>query len=731
MAGILPSSIEDATPQNPGGASEMPMLRIVTNGDKTEVEFGADEQTEARESDFDENLAEHIPNSLSQIALDIIEGIDSDEQSRQGWVENYVNGLDLLGLKIETQSVARGRRSTSKVRHPLLLWSIIQFQAQSRGEMLPAAGPAKVTKKIGDDSQESNAAATDLERDINYYLTVSAPEYYPDTDRMLFYLGYGGTAFKKIYRCPVRQRPVSESVYLPDLIVSNDATDLENAERVTHRIEMMKRQLRRLQLDGIYRDVELQQPAPMEDKIRQKERDIQGRRQSSTNRPQDMPYTIYECYCFIDLAPYGLIENGAPKGLPLPYRITVDRDSRTVLEIRRNWREGDEQYRRRRMFVKFGLVPGMGFLDLGFLHLLGNQTKALTALWRVLIDSGIFSAAPAGIRLKGARADTNEINPGPGEFAPLDVPVDDIRKALMALPYKEPSNVLLEMIQMLQIEGQKIVGTLLQESGEGRTNIPVGTIMAMIEQQTQVMASVHKRLHAAQQEELILLKELFAENPEDLWRFSRNQPARRWQTAEEFANYELVPASDPNVPAQLHRTMQAQFIAQLATNPVTGPYFNQLAVLQRQLASVGVGDPQSLLNMNGPPPSAGPTPADQIKLAQVQQRAQESQQQLALEQSKEQTRLKEIALESADRAADRSSRERVAVIKAHGDMANLAAQTQMHREGIAADLGKQFMGMAADHHQQQADLQADLYKHQTGLAAQQAQTPPFGAPAES
>lgn len=652
-----------------------------------------DEDQAPTDPHFDDNLADTLDQgTLGQIASDLLEAIASDERSREGAVANYVKGLDLLGLKIESAGVARGRRSAAKVFHPLLLNAIIEFQSGARAELYPAAGPCKVSIS-GDEDAATQKRAKDLQDDMNYYLTTAAPEYYPDSDQALFYLGYGGSVYKKVYRCPVRQRPVSESIFIPDLIVSNDATDLQTAQRVTHKMEKLDREVKQLQRLKLYRECSLSAPSPQEDRIRQKEREIAGRK-AIQDRPKDIPHTIFECYTYLDMDEWGQTEKGTTPGIPVPYRVTMDKDSRTVLEIRRNWAEGDELFRRRRMFVKYGLVPGMGFLDYGLLHLLGNSTRALTALWRISIDAGMFSNFPGGVRTRGARADTNELNPGPGEFVPIDISGDDIRKAIMAMPYKDVSPALIEFMQYIERGAQSLWGALKFQVGEGRTNIPVGTMMAMVEQQVATMAAVHKRLHSSQAEELQLLKELFAENPQDLMRFNKD-PAGKWQTYQDFADMKLIPASDPNIPAQSHRIMQGAALATLAQNNPT--VYNTLAVQERLLANLGISDAASLLNTN--PQPAAPDPKAQAAIAQVQQKQQQTQADLTKVQLQNQGRLQQIEAENESRAADRQNKLDVAAIKAHVDHA-----------------GNQ-MGMASDVHAANLDHAANVHDTNTNLLA--------------
>lgn len=581
------------------------------------VQIGIEEDDGETEYDFGENLAEKLSDtSLESIAFDIADGVSADELSRMEMVEAYNAGMDLLGLKIKNNTGGQTKKNISTVNHPVLLESIVKFQSGARAEMLPADGPCK-TKIDVDETEQLTELAEQLEQDLNHYLTTTATEYYPDMDRGLFRLGYGGTLFKKAYRCPIRKRPVSECVFFPDLIVSEEATDLENAVRVTHQITMAPSVVKRMQLSGYWKEVELTTPMVSNDSTKKKINSIEGKRNIAI-RSKDQTRTIWECYTDLDLKDYGHTEAEAPEGLPLPYRVTLDKDSKKILEIRRMWKEGDSEFRKKLPFVMYMLIPGMGFSGYGYLHLLGNQTKALTAVWRILLDAGMFSNFPGGVRVKGTRQTTNEINPGPGEWPEIDTgPMDDIRKALMPLPYKEPSAVLIQLSEIIGQDAQRMAGAVEMEVGEGRANVPVGTIMAMIEQQTQVMAAVHKRLHTSQQKELMLLRELFADDPESLWKYNPN-PKRQW-TAEEFTNLSIVPASDPNVPAQMHRIMQATALITLAAqNP---DLYNKREVHKRALKTMGIGDIDSFLNEDQP---QQPNPEMLGKIAEIKNKQQET-----------------------------------------------------------------------------------------------------------
>lgn len=605
---------------------------------------------------FDANLAETLDvSALSTICSDLIEGITADKQSRTEWVSNYNEGLKLLGLTLESPDGVS--QKTSTVRHPLLLWTIIKFQSQAQGEMLPASGPTKV---VNDGSMPAEKASI-LQRLMNHYLTTTASEYYPDTDRGLFYLGYGGTIYKKVYKCPIRKRPVSECVYLTDLIVSQDAVDLQNALRVTHEIEMLRQQVKRYQKMRVWRDVTLGAPAPEVSPTASAEAQVTGV-SAQVTRWQDYPHKIWECYTTLDLQDWGIKETDQADGEELPYRVTIDSQSRQILEIRRNWRSDDPLRLPRKRFVKWGLVPGIGFLAMGYLHLLGNHTKALTALERIIIDSGMFANFPGGVRVKGMRQETNEIQPGPGEFPEIDTSGLPIQQAIMALPYKGPTETMLALLQGLEGQGEKIAGATQIETGDGRTNVPVGTIMAQIEQATQIMTAVHKRLHQCQQEELMLLRELLVEQPEVLRIPNDNS---EW-TPEELASASLVPASDPNVPAHVHRIMQAVVLEQLST--AHPQLYNSYEVQRRILQTARISDPESVLINPAQLAAAsdGPPPDPTLTVALLTKQVEEARMALQKMESEREDMLKaaqlKVQAEKDTREADRKAAETAAAI---------------------------------------------------------------------
>jgi hypothetical protein len=639
---------------------------------------------------FGMNLAEgEAENNLAGIANDCLTGIAQDILSRSEFIANYNRGIDLLGLKIEEASRTRGSTGTiSKSKHPALLESCVKYQAGARGELLSAQGPVKIAT-IGGDTDAADTLAKGLEDDFNFYLTDVATEYYPDTDRSLFHQAFGGSFFKKVYQCPRRRRPVSESVYLTNLIVSEDATDLANAIRVTNEILVSNSELRRMQIGGAWKDVNLGYPSQTLSPARRKILETQGIVPSST-RPQDNEFTIYECYCDLDPADYGIHEPNAPERLPLPYRVTVEKDSQQILGLHRDWKRGDELFTRRKTFVKFGLIPGLGFLDYGFLHLIGNQTRVLTAILQLLIDSGMLANFPGGMRVKGIRTSTNEVNPGVGEFVEMDIgAMTDIRQAIMALPYKDISPGIIQIYQFLEQSVMRMGSSANLETGEGRTNIPVGTIMAMIEQQTQVLGAIHKRNFTAQKEEFMLLRELIADDPKCI-----SRPGRHQWTREEIMSADLAPAADPNVPAQMHRIMLASGLEQMAAaDPVN---FKRREIHARTLRMIGINDIDDILitpqeaqqvmvqaaakmmqQMQGQ--QGGKGAAGSAALQKTQLELPLKQQELAIEQQRLQNEQQINERQAANEAAD--VQERTA--ERQGQEQIQAAELQIERDKLA------------------------------------------------
>jgi hypothetical protein len=651
--------------------------------------------TQNNSDKFEENLA--TEGMRGTLGSDLIQGIEADERSRSDYISNYTKGLDLLGLKVEEQTNTRGqRRGVSRVNHTLLLESIVQFQSISRGEMMPAGGPCKV-QTLGGAHQNADDLAQALEQDMNNYLTNVDKGNYPDFDRGLFALGYSGNLFRKPFFDPIRGIPVVRSIGVEDLIVSEDAADLDSALRVTQRAYMQPYLVKRYQENGTFLSIDLPEGSGAVDQAKQKQGSIMGVTTQNT-RPGERDHTILSCYTDLDpLRDIGRDQKGAPSDQLLPYKVTIDKDSQRVLEIRRNWKKDDKLFVKRQRFVHYGLVPAFGFLCLGYLHLLGNQTKVLRAIWRLLVDAGMFANFPGGIKAKGIRTATNEISPGPGEWVEADVPMgDDIRNLFMPMPYKDVSGIFVEFAKVISGDARSLGSAPLMEVGEGRTNIPVGTIMTMVEQSTQNMAAVHKRLHSAQAQELQLLRELFLEHPETLTRYCKD-PARVAYTVEQLESADIVPASDPNIPSQMHRMMLATALMQVAAN---NPLYDQRAVNLRAWRTVGVNDIESLMTPQGQ--GAGTDPEALAKIAEFKQKADElafkredakrkAAHELLEAQQEDRQRESEMELERMKAGAEMALAQlqnRTEQARLQLDAAKLVMQQQQHRESLQAQLAQ-------------------------------------------
>ena len=626
------------------------------------IDFDAKIDRETSNTNFDANLAAKMPDmDLSGLADDILRGINSDIESRAQFDRTYERGIDLLGLTMEEASgEATAEGTISKVFDSTLLEAVINYQATTSAEMLPASGPVKVKDFADTQDAPRMKLAEDFESDMNYYLTSVRKEYYPDTRRMLFAQGLSGNGFKKIYKCPIRKAPVSDYVSVQDFIVSNDVVSLSNCGRMTHRSMMRDSVMKRMQIANVYLDVDLIHPNETVGHVDRKIRRIEGL--LGTTRYEDQRYTIYECYTEIDLADYGVYESGAPPGLPLPYRVTIDKDSRQILEIRRNWKEGDEDYRPIVRFVHYGFIPGLGFYHYGFIHILGGAARALTALGRQLLDAGQFSNFPGLLTSDvGGRQETTQIRVSPGGNKTIKTGGMKITDVVMALPYKEPSQVLAALAKNMADNTRRLGMTAQVQVGEGRADVPVGTIMAMIEQSTKPMAALHKQNHSSQQEEFEKLKELFAEDPEALSRLAR-RPARQWTVAEEFKDMDLVPVSDPNVPSHVHRVMMATALSQLV--PMF-PNLNKQWALEIILTTLGYATNGAIIP---PMPAGAPAtppapPADPIRVAEIKVKQQQEQREAATAVMEAHERNQERQMEDKDNQLDRESKERIENIK--------------------------------------------------------------------
>lgn len=613
------------------------------------------------------NLVDDIDQGeLQRISDELMRGIADDIESRNEWIEDRANGIKLLGLKIEIPGLAGAAdgapvEGMSKVRHPLLLEACLRFQANARSELLPTDGPVKIRNDAVGTTAEHDATATALEKDLNHYLTSVATEYYPDTDRMLMMLGFGGTAFKKVYYCPLRNRPVSETVDADDLIVNNAATDLANAKRITHRVYMRPSTVKRLQILGVYRDIDLGNPkSPELDSVQRAQNDQQGI-SPETQVAEDRDREIYECYCELDVLGFEHKWKGKITGLEIPYRVTIDVSTKEILSIVRNYDEDTAELpEARQNFVKYTFVPGMGFYDIGLLHILGNTTNAVTAAWREMLDAGMYANFPGFLMADtGARQNTNIFRIPPGGGQVVKTGGMPISQAVMPLPYKDPSGALMSLVENMAQTGMRVGGTSEMQVGEGRADAPVGTTLAMIDQATKILNSVHKRMHAAQADEFKLLVRTFRENPESFWNRLK-RPTTEWNEQtfiQALSDIELVPQADPNTSSQSQRLMKIMGLKQLQqANP---SMYDPIAIDTAALKAMGWSNPEQFLA----PPDAQKAPPPELQ--QIQAKIQTDQQKAQAALMAAQVKQQEV-----------QQRGQIDMLKAQAD--GMRAQADMH-----------------------------------------------------
>lgn len=724
-------------PQSPGGqdivvtvdgGDEVPQFdegtgttQFTTPDGEVTVTFGPPTPA-CRSSDFDANLTEHLSEAeLSTIAERLLEGIAIDDQSRSAWLENMAAGISLLGLEIKSPQGAASTGSTteggsiSDVTSPLLLEAVLRFQANARGELLPADGPVKV-RNDGDGGAANDQLARALEKDMNHYLTKVATEYYPDTDRMLLLLGFCGISFKKGFHDALKRRPVIASIDAKDLIVSNTSTNLDSAGRVTHRIMMRSSMLKRMQMVGAYRKTAIPESAPIAQKnvVDEKIDQTQGIAPAIYQEPADQDRELYECYCEVEIPGFEHRFDGESTGIPLPYKITIDREARRVLEIRRNWHEDDAFVMPINRIVAYMFVPGLGFYSIGLLNILGNATRAMTAAWRLMLDAGMFANFPGFLFAKSlGKQLTNQFRVPPGAGAPIDTLGQDIRASIMPLPYKDPSAVFIQFIDSIAANSQRVGGTAELQVGDGRQDAPVGTTLALIEQATKIMSAVHKRMHQAQGQELDMLKSLLSEDPEALWRHNRksavlkclqekmgqqpivdeqekSEEIRRQIFVAALADFDLVPASDPNTSSQTERYLKCVALRQMAAS---NPSLDINKIDERALKIMGFDDAASLFKP--PAPAGGPSPEQVIAQASAMAAAarlkdsQTREVEVGIKGKELATKALNIDLTHQKGAAEMAARERIASLGVvrelvvHGDDLKLArdklAQTDKER----------------------------------------------------
>lgn len=545
---------------------------------------------------FNANLAEVLDEKLAhKIVSDLDNLVRIDDDSRDEWKKQYEDGLVLLGLTYEERTEPFD--GASGVTHPILNEAVTQFQAQAYKELLPAGGPVRTTI-IGRVTPEREAQAERVKTFMNYQITQVMEEFDPDYDQMLYYVGYGGSAFKKVYYDGALGRATSPYILPKDLIVPYEARDLTTADRITHVIRYSPHEMRRQQLSGFYADIDLGKPSLAQtDDIQEKTDRITGIEQTSESEQ----FVVHEVHCYLDLEGYeDKDEDGEETGLALPYIVSYDVNSRKLLSIRRNWDEMDPEKKRKNYFVHYKFLPGMGFYGFGLVHVLGNLSRSSTSVLRQLIDAGTLSNLPAGFKTRGLRIE-DQTPIQPGEWRDVDAPGGDLQQSLLPLPYKEPSATLFQLLGFCIGAAEKFIGTTDLGMGESNQELPVGTTIALLERGSRVMSAVHKRLHYAQMQELKMLARVLAESLPAEYPYEVSGGDAKVMAQDFDDRIDVIPVSDPNIFSMTQRIALAQQELQLAQQ---APQMHNLyEAYRRMYIALGVTDIDLLLP---PPPEPQP-----------------------------------------------------------------------------------------------------------------------------
>ena len=567
----------------------------ITIEDPESIEIGVDgepilrvEEAEPSDEDFDANLAEYMSGAeLTELSGNLIGEFDDDISSRKDWAQTYVDGLQLLGMKIEQKS--EPWEGACGVYHPLLSETLVKFQAETIMAIFPAAGPVK-TQIIGKETPEKKAAAERVQDDMNYQLTDVMQEYRPETERMLWGLGLSGNAFKKVYFDPSLNRQVSMFVPAEDLVVPYGATSLAQSPRITHVMRKTKNELRKLQVAGFYRDIELGEPADTFDEVEKKIAEKMGFRASTDDR-----YKLLEMQVDLDLEAYPDVdEDGEPTGIALPYIVTIEKSSGEILAIRRNYRPEDDNKQKRNHFVHYGYIPGFGFYCFGLIHLIGAFAKSGTSILRQLVDAGSLSNLPGGFKTRGLRTKGDDTPISPGEFRDVDVPSGTMRDNIMPLPYKEPSMVLAGLLDKIIEEGRRFASAADLNISDMSGQAPVGTTLAILERTLKVMSAVQARIHYSLKEELKLLRDIIRDYTPDEYDYEPNEGAARAKKSD-YDDCDVIPVSDPNASTMAQKIVQYQAVLQLAQG---APQLYNLPLLHRQMLDVlGIKNANKLVKL--------------------------------------------------------------------------------------------------------------------------------------
>ena len=541
--------------------------------DGLEIEIEPHKETT---DDFNANLAEFMEDDeLQTIASDLLSDFEDDIDSRKDWMQTYVDGLELLGMKIEERS--EPWEGACGVYHPLLSEALVKFQAETIMETFPAGGPVK-TKIIGKETPQKRDAAERVRDDMNYELTEVMVEYRPEHERMIWGLGLSGNAFKKVYYDPSLGRQVAVFVPAEDVVVPYGASNLETANRMTHVMRKTKNELRRLMVAGFYKDIDLPEPQNTLDDVEKKIAERMGFRATSDDR-----YKILEMQVYLDLPGYeDKDEKGKETGIGLPYIITIEKTSQEILAIRRNWHPEDETCQKRNHFVHYPYIPGFGFYAFGLIHLIGAFAKSGTSIIRQLVDAGTLSNLPGGLKTKGMRVKGDDTPISPGEFRDVDVAAGTIRDNILPLPYKEPSQVLLQLMNQIVEEGRRFAAAADLQISDMSANSPVGTTLAILERTLKVMSAVQARIHYAMKLELKLLKDIIRDYTPEEYDYEPVEGSPRAKKSD-YDQVDVIPVSDPNAATMAQKVVQYQAVMQMAQ---ANPQIYDLVELNRQMLEV-------------------------------------------------------------------------------------------------------------------------------------------------
>ena len=540
------------------------------------------------EDGFDKNLAEEMDErALAQLAGELIGDFETDVASRKDWVQTYVDGLELLGMKLEERT--EPWPGACGVYHPLLTEAVVKFQAETMMETFPASGPVK-TKIIGKETPDKKKAAERVQEDMNYQLTEVMVEFRPEHERMLWGLGLAGNAFKKVYVDVQLDRQVSMYCPAEDVVVPYGASSLEAAERVTHVMRKTENEVRRLQHEGFYRDVDLGTPVQVMDEVEKKIAEKLGFRATEDNR-----FKLLEMHVELDLEGYEhKDEDGEETGIALPYVVTIEKGTGEILAVRRNWNPDDKTHQKRQHFVHYPYIPGFGFYAFGLIHLIGAFAKSGTSILRQLVDAGTLSNLPGGFKTRGLRSKGDDTPISPGEWRDMDVPSGNMRDNIMPLPYKEPSQVLAALLQGIIEDGRRFAGSVELQTSDMSAQAPVGTTLAILERQLKTMSAVQARIHYAMRQEFKLLKNIIRDYTPPTYAYEPEEGGRGIKQSD-YDQVDVIPVSDPNAATMAQKVVQYQAALQLAQ---TAPQLYDLPLLHRQMLDVlGIKNYQKLVPM--------------------------------------------------------------------------------------------------------------------------------------